>query len=794
MDHSTPQQQLVFRQSRLSPDVPYGRGYERYAYRGDRQDNGSSDGWLSIFDYWRILKRRRWTLAVAALLGTLAGILVTLPRTPLYRARTTLEVQNMNSDFLNTRQINPVAGEDSTANVLTDVQTQMKILESEDLIQRVIDKLREDHKLGSALRRHGLLSWLREQLHLGNRNPANADYLLRKMAMANLTVRQMGQTRMIEISYQSSDPQFAADFLNTFGAEYIKSNLEARWKMSEHTGEWLAAQLEGMRVKLQKSEAALQEYAHRSGLLFTSPPSGNGPDKTNVSEEKLRQLQEELSRAQADRVAAQARYEVAKSQPPETLGDVLNDQFLRTLQGKLTDLRRQKAELVSIYTPKYENVRMVDAQIQSLQTEFEKERAAILGRIRNDYTAALGRERILAADYSAQSQVVMDQAGKSIQYNILKREADSNRQIYEAMLQQVKETSVASAIRASNIRIVDPAQIPREPFSPNLPFNSALGLFTGTVLGAGLALIRERGDRSLQFPGETPLWTKLPELGVIPSARLEARTAQESSRSALPGHRGSVARLPSPEPLKNELIAWTHKSGITAEACRTVLASILFVGENGTRPRVLAFTSDGPADGKTTTVSNIAVVAAEVHRKILIIDADLRRPRMHEVFGISNECGLGDLLCADTLEERVLDSVIRQTFIPNVYLLPSGPSLASASHLMYSPNLPVLLTRLKEEFDMVLVDTPPVLQATDARVIGRHVDSVVLVTHAGTTTHDAVVVVKQRFADDGTRVLGTILNDWKPDYSPNGCNGFYIGGDSLYKRNGLNRYFKRNNN
>lgn len=802
MDQPTSRQLLVLQPGHRLPEVAYDHNYAFPVHSGPGQDDGSSDQSFGIFEYWHILKRRRGTLALAALLGTLAAIVMTLPQTPVYRARTALEIQNVNSDFLNSRQINPVTGEDSPLTVLTDVQTQMKILESEHLADRVIDRLKAEHKLGSALSRRGPLASLLGWLHLSNKKPEDADdadYALRKRIMQSLTIRQLGETRIIEAVYSSSDPQFAADFLNTLASEYIQSNVEARWKMSEHTGEWLAAQLEGMRLKLQRSEASLQQYAQRSGLLFTTPLLGNSSEKTNVSEEKLRQLQQELSQAQADRAIAQSRYEVAKSAAPESLGDVLNDQSLRGLQSKLTDLRRQEAELITIYTPKNENVRMVEAQIKPLQAEFEQERAAIIGRIYTDYATALRREKLLASDYAAQAQVVTNQAGKSIQYNILKREVDSNRQIYESVLQQVKEASVASAIRASNIRIVDPAQRSPEPYSPNLILNSALGLFSGVFFGAVFALIQERRDRSLQTPGETPFWTKLPELGVVPSAKLEARTSKLIPDTAIPGLQGAQSRV-GPYQLgwrvqpKMDLIAWTRKSGITAEAFRTVLASILFTGENGSRPKVLAFTSDGPADGKTTAVSNLAIVAAEVRHKILIIDADLRRPRMHELFGVSNECGLGDLLCADTLDEGAFDRLVRQTFVPNVHLLTSGPAIASASHLLHSPHLPLLLARLKKQFDMVLIDTPPVLQVTDARIMGRLADAVVLVTRAGRTTRDAVIAVKQRFLEDGTRVLGTILNDWNADYSRDGYQGYYIGADSGSKWKAFSRHFKQSNN
>ena len=241
-------------------------------------------------------------------------------------------------------------------------------------------------------------------------------------AARSLKVRAEGQTRVVEVSYDSTDPRFAADFVNTLAQEFIESNVEARWKMSERTGEWLSRQLDDMRIKLERSEDSWQSYARSTGLMFTS-------EKTNVSEEKLRQLQEELSKAQADRITSQSRWEITKTSPPDALPDVLNDSSLRSLQEKLTELRRQQAQLITIYTEKHSKVKQVEAQIAPLEAALQKERSAIIDRLRNDYDAALRREKLLTADYASQSRSVSDQDEKSIQYNILKREADSNRQL-----------------------------------------------------------------------------------------------------------------------------------------------------------------------------------------------------------------------------------------------------------------------------------------------------------------------------------------------------------------------------
>jgi polysaccharide biosynthesis transport protein len=712
-----------------------------------------------LLEYWQILRRRRRTIALSALGGLIGAVLLSLPQTPIYRARTSVEIQNLNGDYLNTKLVNPVADDSTGATLLTDVQTQIDVIQSEALVQRTIKKLKAEGEFPDTRKKPGVVSTV---IHNAI---ASAEKLLRlpprrndpgytetQTALKNLTARQMGQTRIIEIFYKSPDPALAENFVNTLASEYVQSNMEARWEMSDRTGEWLSGQLAGMRTKLEQSENTLQDYARRSGLLFTNGQSENG-EKSNVSEEKLRQVQEELSKAEADRVAAQSHYEIAKSAPPDTLADVLNDDVLRDLQEKLTDLRQQRASLSTIYTPKHELVRRVEAQIAPLQQAFDRERAAILERIRNDYDTALRRENLLRADFNGQSAVVTDLANKSIHYNVLKREVDSNRQLYESMLQEVKQATIASGIRASNIRLVDRAQMPPAPYSPDLLLNAALGLVVGLFFGTAYSILHERNDRRLQEPGDVQLWTKLLELGTIPTAG---------------GGRGVSTKLLrwSNSSGKVELVTQHKRQSAMAESFRTILASIVFSGDEESRPRSLVLTSASPQEGKTTIVSNLGITMAEIYPSVLLVDADLRKPRLHEVFGLKNSRGLSTLLAGIHLNGES-EEMIQQTSIPGLHVIPSGPVTHIPSNLLHSPRLNDLLELWKRQFDIVLIDTPPMLQMSDARIIGRLTDAVILVSRAGRTTREAAQLAYQKFLEDRTRVLGTILNHWNPRRSRN---------------------------
>jgi succinoglycan biosynthesis transport protein ExoP len=773
--HESPKNGAVTRpQEAVGLNSYYEAGFER----ADESDS-------MVMEYLRILRRHRGKIILFALAGLALGVVVTALQTPVYRATTSLEVLNLNEDFMNLKQSNPVSDTDSSYDT-SEVQTQVKILQNEELLDRVVSKLDPGYKPAQgkppvsvpvtnwrAWLSTGWRTWLKMPLP-GRSTPRQA---LLNRAAKSLKVRATPRTRIVEITIDSTDPQLASDFANVLDNEFIQQNLEARWKTTQRMGDWLSRELADARDKLAAAENALQTYARNSGLIFTS-------DDSNVATEKLQQIQQALSAASADRIGKQSRYELAQAAPPDALPEVLNDQGYRDTQAKLSDLRRQIAELSAIYNPDYNKLKQAQAQVSTLQSSIDRNRLDIVARIKNDYMDALRRENLLAASYDKQTHEVTGQDEKAIQYNILKREVESSRQLYDVMLQQLKQSSIATAIHASNVRIVDPAKTPFVPASPSLPMDAGIGLLFGLVAGVGVAFIRERADRTLQQPGHAQFWTDLPELGVIPSANFEGTKKLSGGYGLVkmieesPNGKAGIKVRRSKESV--ELITWERSPSFMAEAFRTVLTSILFIGENGSSPRMLVFTSAASGDGKTTVVSNLAIALAEIGRKVLVIDADLRRPRQHKIFDVPNDAGLSTLLKSLESKPDAWTDLIRETKIPGLSILPSGPATQAAANLLYSPRLTELLAKVKREYDMVLVDTPPMLQMTDARVVGRMMDAVILVARAERTTRDALIAATKRLGEDRIRVLGTILNDWNPKRSPNGYYGYY-GGSYNYK-------------
>jgi capsular exopolysaccharide synthesis family protein len=705
-----------------------------------------------LLEYWCVLRRRKGSLFLIAFACLLCSLVWTFQQTPVYQARTVLEIQNLNENFLNMRDVSPTASQGAVDAAETDLQTQVNILQSQSVLRSVISKPDLAARL-SASDSTGVFARWSKLLHSAQTQAALSEDALLRQLTNNLHVVPRADTRLVDVLYESTDPNLAADVANALTAEYGRQNLQSRWQAAEKTGEWLTQQMEEIRTKLERSERQLQAYANSAGLIFTD-------EKDNIAEAKLRQLQDELSKAQAERVASQSRYELASTASAESVPEVLDDSTLKEYRVKLTDLRRQLAELTASLTAAHPSVKRVTAQVAALEAAQEKARGDVIRRIQNEFQSAQRRETLLTRGYNAQARLVTEQSATVAHYNILKREVDNNRQLYASMLQHVKEAAIASTLHASNVRIIDTATPPRKPYKPSLPLNTAVGLLAGCLLGVGFVLVRERTDRSIQAPGEVSLHLDLPELGVIPSVNAERHRAfayHAGTRMIAESWRGSD----TPQKTPVELITWHKRPSVIAEAFHSTVTSILYAGEKSNRPRVIAVTSANPQEGKTTVASNLALAFAEIGRRVLLIDGDLHRPRLHEVFGVPNGLGLTDVLEKRETHERC-DTAVVATGYPNLFLLTAGSVPSSVSSLLHSPQTTDFLKLVRQEFDMVLIDTPPMLQIPDARVLGQLADGAILVVRSARTTKEDATSAGQRLAADGTRVLGTILNEWDP--------------------------------
>jgi len=325
------------------------------------------------------------------------------------------------------------------------------------------------------------------------------------------------------------------------------------------------------------------------------------------------------------------------------------------------------------------------------------------------------------------------------------------RTLYESLQQKADEARIASNLRQSNIQLAGPAQPPSRPFKPNLPLNLAIGIFAGAVVAIGLVMLQEQTNSVLRVPGEAGTYLTLPELGAIPMA------PTGFSRLYLPGSGNGKLHV--------ERAALEHRSSSVSEAFRTTLASILSDGGDG-NARVLVVTSSHPMEGKTTVVSNLGIALAEISGKVLLIDGDMRRPRLHQVFDQANSWGLSDLLSEqNAIDDLPLDVLVRKTAVPHLYLLPSGAGTENIFSLLHSGRMSRLLPRFREEFDYVLVDAPPCLEFADARIMARYAEKLMLVVRANYTDRKTAYAAVQRLQLDGIPLMGVILNRWNPAHS-----------------------------
>jgi capsular exopolysaccharide synthesis family protein len=645
--------------------------------------------WLQ---HWRALRANWKMLVLAAGIGAAAGLLIAAAQTRVYHAQASIEIQGIADALLKSPEGNP-----DTSSEISDMQTQIRIMQSESLIERVRARL-----AGS---------------------PGAAPRAL-KVAVKSLTVRAAGPTRIIEIGADSTDPRVAAAFVNSLAAEFIDQHIDARWQGTQRASDKLKGAIEEMRIRLEQSETTLQRYARRSGLLIAA-------DRNNVSDDKLRQLQEELSHAQADRVSKQARFDAIRSVDAADLPSILNDLSITGTQEKLTDLRRQIADLQVTYAPGYPKLKRLEAQAAPLEAAIRKEASSAADRIRAEYAEAKGRETLLIVAYQAQAAVVSADAEKTVHYDILKREVDSTRTLYDTMLGRVKEAAIASTMRLSNVRVLDSAQPSWETYRPRLAQYLLLGTIVGLFLGMAYAATRDQAHQTMRAPGDISVLLSLPELGAVP---VRAR----------------------------------------ADAFRGIAASVIFAAESQ-HSRVFVVTSASPGEGKTRVCAHLAAGFAAAGKRVLLIDGDLRRPRLHEMLQMPAAPGFSELLAAPRPPDlNEMHSAARATPQPQLYFLASGSPSEGSSNLLYSARLRDILTYARKNFDLVLIDSPPLLQIPDARVIGRAADSVLLVVRAGHTSRDTALAARQRLFEDGTPVIGVVMTDWNPKRSP-GYYGAYAG-------------------
>ena len=680
----------------------------------------SSDSSSYMRAYWLIVSKRRWTiLTVALVLATLVAI-VSFKMQPVYEATARVEVEAASLEIQNL--------EDLFKGTPTDdafLQTQVNVLKSENLAWRSIQQL----GMGE-----------RPEFGGGSKRPAGdtetaAQNRLITAFKKHLRVQLMRDSRMLEVGFESTDPQLAARVANALVSDYSEFNFHQKYDATRQASGFMEQQLDELKAKVEKSQQAMVDYERQNAIV-------NVGDKQSVVEQRLADLNKDLTDAQSDRMQKESLYDMVRSDQAEVALTTQN-LLLQHLDEKYADLRDQYVDALGQYGPNFPKVVRLRDQVNEIQSIIERERKRLVAQIHNDYMAALDREKLASAAVGREKAAVGELNQLLIQHNILKREFETNEQLYETLLQHLKDATVSAGLRATNIHLVDPALIPTEPVRPKKLLYIGVGLLVGLILGVTLAFVQESLDTSVKSAEDVERLISAPALAVIPLAR--------SSWRRLGGDRSQ------PQDGGVESIVLRHPTSSLAESYRTLRTSIL-LSTAPRPPQSLLVTSAQPREGKTSTSLNLAVGLAQRGVPVVIVDADMRRPGVSKALGLAeNGAGLSSLLSG----AHSLDEVLRQfEAVPNLWVLPAGPQPPNPADLLASPTMEKVLQELRGRFKHLVLDSAPLLLVTDATILSRLVDGVVLVVESGVTARRALVRAHRILGSAGGRILGTVVNKW----------------------------------
>jgi len=699
----------------------------------------SPEGVPHLLDYWRVVVKRRWVVLSCLLIVFSTVAIGTLKQKPVYQGKVLIEINPEQPNVLNFKEVLQI----STADVDSYRETQYKVLQSRTLAERVVRDLKlylyPEFYQGRML--FGRIESDPDQIPStsdpGPPDPSTDAYRNSvKHFLGSVDVSPVRRSNLVEVSFDSQDPKLAARVANQLAADYIDQNLQVKWDETVKASEWLSGQLVGLKAKLEKSEDALQAYAQANSILFVE-------EKQNLVNVRLQQLQEAYTKAQAERFQKESLYSLVQAGKVQDLPGFLSNNLIQNLAIRLAELERDYAQLTATVKPDYPKAVALKKQIDTLQTALDRQKEALAQNIVDEYRSALANEKYLAQALEQQKKEVNQIAEKSIQYNILKREVDTSKQLYDGLLQRLKEAQVSAGLKASNIRIVDAAEVPKGPVKPRVVLNLALGVILGLGLGIGLAFFQEYLDNTLKTPDEVETLLRLPSLGVLPVFSVDGtgKAAEEKLVSIAPGEHKPIGPGIQTNPA-------------AVEAFRSLRTSILLSASPV--PKLLLITSALPGEGKTTTTINLGATLASLGSKVLILDCDMRRPACHRATGVKNSPGFVQCLTGNVdLESAILPV----PGVANLSVIPCGPIPPNPAEVLSSPVAAELLRALRAEFEYVLVDSPPLLSVADSRILSTLTDAVVLVVRAYETPYDVVRRARSLLYGAGARILGVALND-----------------------------------
>jgi len=730
-----------------------------------------SDNTHALQNLLRVLtKRRKWIIGSIAICGLLA-IIVTLTTKPTYQSTATIELNKSSSGSLDLGLGDLSQLTSGGEGLQTDMQTETAILQGDSLALAVIQQM----KLASQppfVPNGSMARKLSSEQGLPlEEAPQTRSWLLKNFGL-HLKVQPIHGTRLIRVTYESQDPKQAAEIANSLIDRYKNQYRQSHYSAAAETSDWLTAQLSDLKANVEDSAKKLTDFEKESGILSFNAMTSIGPGKDSVSQgqihsvviQKLDALNAELTIAEANRISREAIYRIAKSGSADAILGLGNDPLaaqgnsmvlmqggglsnLQQLRGQKNQLKINLAESSTTYGANNRHLTEMQTQLGALDEQIHEEVLQIVKRAQVDFQLAQQTESEIRRQFDQQQMAASKLNEKAVQFAVLSQEAFSRKKLYEDLYTKLQEANVSAGIKATNITIVDPARSQSIPVRPKHINNVLMGILFGIFAGLSIAFVVDNFDSTVTIPPEVESITGKPVIGIIPILGEPAGILRTRKRQ---GSKAIKEEVSAPTPI------WTlsQPDSVAAEAFRALCTSIM-LSRAGEGPRVILVTSCIPGEGKTTMTTNLAVTFAQHDKKVIIVDADMRRSHMRRSMSVSNAPGLSNVLAGtNTCDE----AIVRGSYMDKLDILPAGPPPPMPSAMLGSTAFDELLKTLRSRYDTILIDSPPALLVTDPVLISPKTDAVIWVTHAGVVTRPQLARAAEVIERSGMPVIGFVVN------------------------------------
>ena len=725
-----------------------------------RFTNLSEEEGFDFERYLRVLRRHVWLIVTTIGFAVIVGALHVILATPLYTAQSTILIDAPEPNIMDIS--NAVTQQPETVAPSDYYKTECDILKSRSLVYRVISDKSLDRPAPKKSQREASawkqpLVWLESWL-FGDEsakaprpaNPALTREHFEDAYLSALTIEPLNETSLVGIRFTSPNPVLAAEIANAHAEEFIRQGLDLHRQAKEDVANFLEQKLVDLKQRLQDSEIELNNYRRDHGII---PGLTSLSGKDAIVLDRLSQLSRDLTAVQVQRIGLQAQMDLINKRQYDSLPAVVSQPMIQSLERELDDLYARDADLSSKFKPDYPEVKQLDARIRKIRDRINTEINRQVASIQFQYRGIEEKESRLEDEMNEQRAVTMKLNDAGVQYAILQREVDANRELYQSVLKAMKDARVAADAQTSNVSIIDEAEIPEAPSSPQVKRTLAVSLILGLVLGLGAALLIDYLRNTLERPEDVARLFRLPALAVIPRLPRRRVATEIGNPMLVYSQRNHNAR----RRLLSRSQAYHYYS--IGEAYRNLRASLLAC--HGDVPHTVTLvTSALPSEGKTSTAVNSAVVLALSGRRVVLVDADLRKPRCHRHLGADNQEGLAGVLSGLSS----LDSALQGTEIENLDFLGSGNVPSNPSELLSLPEMTETLQQLRREYDYIIIDSPPVMAVSDALILAELADGVVLVVDCGATPKQKVRAACARLHHSRARLLGIVLNKAVSDY------------------------------